>query len=328
MKNRHRLPRFLSNAALTLLPACGFVGFEGQASDAGNSPVPAPQSDAAVSMDASVTEPEDAAPAPSMDATTVTDTGPIPIDDASPDAFVDPDPPATQVSNYCQSIPRLQRNPVIDGVVDSDLNLVALTPAGWTGQGSLPDHTTASFALAWRPNGLYVFMRVVDPNRLPPKDGRPIWEGDGAELYFDVDGLFPTAPTYENPGMIQIIVAAPADDTTPSTASQRFRNATPQGAWMSARFAAFPSADGYVLEGLLQADAVDATALVLQSGNVVGIDLGVNVSVLDEHVGDAGATLDNRRLGQYFLHVTDPVNGCGGQPYCTPAALCTPTLVD
>ena len=323
-KGALRLPRLLSTAAVALLPACGFVGFEGQPSE--DSGMPSGGADAASSMDSS--SPDGCGAHPGYGCNLRGGHGTFTGRRRESRCLRRSDPPATQVVDYCQSLPRLQRNPVIDGVVDSALNVVALTPVAWTGQGAQPDHTTASFALAWRPNGLYVFMHVVDPNRLPPKDGRNIWEGDGAELYFDTDGLFPSAPTYENPGMIQIIVAAPADDDTPSTKSQRFRNAAAQGEWMSTRFAAFPTADGYILEGLLQADTVDVASLAMHAGEVVGIDLGVNVSVLDDHVGDAGVTLDDRRLGQYFLHVTAPITGCGGQPYCTPTALCTPTLVD
>lgn len=321
MRHRH-LPLAVRSAAIALIPACGFVGFErGEDFD-----THAPPSQYDAGMDASVRTPPDAGPQSNLDANVVADTGLG--EDGSPDAFVDPDPPATNVNDYCLSLPRLRRNPVIDGVVDSMLDLKPLEPVGWTASGStpLPAHTTTTFAAAWRPNGLYVFVHVVDPNRLPPKDGRDIWEGDGVELYFDNDGLFAGAPTYDNPGMIQIIVAAPEDDTTPSTRSQRFRNAASQGAWMSSMFAAFPTADGYILEGMLQADSVDVLSLGLHIGESVGIDLGVNVSVLDDRT-DAG-TLENRRLGQYFLQVTSPISGCGGQPYCTPAALCTPTLVD
>lgn len=325
-KRADALPRVLSSALLALLPACGFVGFDGQPiPDAGaDTPAPLPEMDSGNMVATDDASARDAAP--SMDATMVPDTGAT--EDAAPDAFVDPDPPATQVSDYCQSVPRLQRAPVIDGVVDSHLNVVTLTPLGWAGYGSsAPNHTTASYALAWLPDGLYAYVRVVDPNRLPPVS-QNIWEGDGVELYFDTDGLLPAAPKYDDPGTIQIIVAAPEDDTTPSTKATRFRDGANKGAWMSTRFAAFPTADGYVLEGLIEADAVDVASLLLQAGNAVGVDLSINVSALDSQLDpDAGVPLAGRRLGQYFLSVTQS-NQCGGLPFCNSAAFCAPTLVE
>lgn len=323
---RAHAPRLLCRVTLALLPACGFIGFEDHP-DAGAAPP-----DDAGEMDSGNEAPpwdasrEDSATAPMMDATLIADTGAVA--DATPDAFIDPDPPATQVTDYCQSVPKLQRVPVIDGVVDSALHVVPLMPLGWSGYGpDAPSHTTASYALAWVPDGLYAYVRVVDPNRLPPVS-QSIWEGDGVELYFDSDGLAPASPLYDNPGTIQIIVAAPEDDTTPSTKATRFRDGAALGAWASSRFAAFPTADGYALEGLMQADAVDVASLLLQAGNSVGVDLSVNVSALDAQLDpDAGVTLAGRRLGQYFLSITEPTN-CGGLPFCNSAAFCTPTLVE
>jgi hypothetical protein len=320
-------------ATLTLVPACGYIGFEKHEADAGSPGMPGP--DAGVTMD-SGTSIEDAAvdamgPIQPMDSGPQLDaTHDLPDADAPPDAFVEPDPPATQVDNYCQSVPKLQREPVIDGVVDSALKLVPLTPVGWSTSmpgTPVPAHTTASFALAWRADGLYTYVRVVDPNRVPPTS-EFLWQGDGTELYFDSDGQFPAAPAYDSPGTVQIIVAAPADDTTPSTKATRFRDGATLGAWTSTRFAAFPTPDGYVLEGFLQADALDAESLLLETGHNVGVDLSVNVSALDgEAVGDGGLTLDGLRLGQYFLQVTEPTH-CGGLPFCNSAAFCAPTLVE
>ncbi|MFT3923748.1 MAG: sugar-binding protein [Myxococcales bacterium] len=311
-------------ASLALLPACGFIGFEGHTPDASTTPPGMPGHDASTSMDAAV---HDAAPEPGIDSAVIPDTG-VPVADAAPDAFVDPDPPATRVNDYCVSIPRLQRDPVIDGKVDSHLNMVDLQPKGWAGYKSapLPTHTTATFAFAWRPNGLYVFIHVVDPNRLPPPADAFIWQGDGVEVYFDTDGQHPNAPEYENPGTIQIIVEAPADNTTPATRSERFSKGATQGNWASSDYATFPTDDGYVFEGFVQADAVNASSLMLQRDNTVGVDLSINVSVLDDQV-DAGVG-DVLRLGQYFLSTSASTPSCGGLPFCDSAALCSPMLVD
>ncbi len=253
-------------------------------------------------------------------------------EDAAHDAYVDPDPPATQVTDYCAAIPRLQRAPVIDGVVDSQLNVLPLMPVGWTSSSpgvALPAHTTASYALAWLPEGLYAFVRVVDLSRLPPPPAAQPWHGDGVEIYFDSDGQFPMIPKYDNPGTVQIIVPAPVDSTTPSTRSMRFRDASPLTPWASLRFTVFPTADGYVFEGLVEADAVDESSLALSSGNSVGVNLSINVSASDEQVSDpdAGLTLEGLRLGQYFLR-TIVSDDCGGLPFCNSGAFCSPTLIE
>jgi hypothetical protein len=237
---------------------------------------------------------------------------------------------ATQVSDYCLQIPALPAEPVIDGVIDGALALVVLTPVDWSNTAvPLPSHTTAEYALAFRPNGLYAFVRVRDPNRVPPVAGDFIWRGDGVELYADDDGMSAMQHAYDNPGTVQIIVAAPADDSTPSTRATRFRDAVEVGAWTSTRFAAFPTPDGYVLEAFMEASALDLSSWSLASGGHVGMDLGVNVSPAGEvdAGSDAGIPVDGQRLGQYFLH-TGMGDSCNGRPFCTPAAFCTPTLVD
>ncbi|HEX6241170.1 MAG TPA: sugar-binding protein [Polyangiales bacterium] len=237
---------------------------------------------------------------------------------------------ATQVSDYCVQIPALPDEPVIDGVVDGALALVTLTPVDWTNTAvPLPGHTTATYALAYRPNGLYAYMRVRDPNRAPPAVGEYIWRGDGVELYVDDDGASAMQHAYDNPGAIQIIVAAPENDTTASTRATRFRDTADLGAWSSTRFAAFPSQDGYVLEAFVEASALDLASWSLATGGRVGMDLGVNVSVVHEADAgnDAGIPVEGQRLGQYFLRIGTGDN-CGGRPFCTPDAFCTPTLVD
>jgi hypothetical protein len=242
--------------------------------------------------------------------------------DTGPDAR-----PATQVTDYCSQVPALPEAPLIDGVIDGALHLVTLTPVGWTNTNvPLPSHTHAEFALAFRPDGLYAYVRVYDPNRLPALLADAIWRGDGVELYVDDNGMYTAPPAYDNPGTIQIIVAAPEDGTTPSTRSTRFVNAVDRGAWVSARFSAFPTSDGYVLEGFVEASALGLGSWTLASGGKVGVDLSINVSALDSEF-DAGIQIDGRRMGQYFLNV-GPADGCAGRPFCTSAGFCNPTLVD
>lgn len=298
-----------------LLPAgCGFIGFEeetnagqGSARDGGAPMDGSPEPDAELSQDAGT----------DADAEAV---------DAAVDAALDAEAPvATQVADYCQTVPALPSAPVIDGTLDGMLNLVPMAPVGWSGSTMDPGHTTASLAAAFRPNGLYVFVRVVDPNRLPPAVGANAWEGDGVELYADDDGTYSATPLYDDPGSVQIITSAPSDDTSSAASGQRFRDTVDLGLWTSRDFRAFPTFDGYVLEALLTAADLDLTEWSLRSGGHVGFNVSINVSGLDEQVGtDAG--LQGNRLGQYFLRVAG--EACSGRPYCSSAAFCNPLLVD
>jgi hypothetical protein len=311
---------------IALLHACGFVGFEPEAVEVD------------ATLDASADASGDAHVVPEPDATL--DGGPPPADtgvqesavadasfDASlEDAAVDAGP-ATQVADYCLEVPALPSDPVIDGALDGALNLITLVPQGWRSSDAalLPDHTTAEYAVAWRPEGLYVFVRVVDPNRLPAPADQPSWHGDGVELYVDADGVYSASNLYDSPGTIQIIAAAPSDPLTPAARATRYRDTADVGDWASPRFGTFPTPTGYVLEALVEADALDLATLAFSAGGQLGLDLGINVSVLDSEL-DAGLALETFRLGQYFLRVGGAQ--CDGSPYCTVEAFCTPTLID
>jgi hypothetical protein len=224
-------------------------------------------------------------------------------------------------------IPALPAAPTIDGQLDFALNLVPLTPEGWRSSSvaSAPEHTTVAFAVAWLPEGLYVFARVEDPNRAPAPEASEVWQGDGLELYLDDDGTFAASPSYDDPGSVQLVVAAPSDATHASTRATRYRNTATLGAWDANAFATFPSESGYTLEALVRAEALDLASWALQSGQTVGFNLGVNVSPLDEEL-DAGLSLDGLRLGQYFLRAAGTT--CDGSPFCTVEAFCTPLLIE
>jgi len=118
-------------------------------------------------------------------------------------------PDAATGSDYCTSLPALPVAPVIDGVVDDDLPLVDVTPVGWTGGATPPDATT-QYAVAWRPDGIYFFVRVHDPSLVPAEASEQAWQGDAVELFADSDGRFSSPPAYDNPGTRHFIVAAPS----------------------------------------------------------------------------------------------------------------------
>jgi len=244
--------------------------------------------------------------------------------DAEVDAGFDAGPPRDL--DYCNEVPPLRRTAIIDGVLEPGLLLRALTPVGWTGAGSVPTGESSSYAVAWQPDGLYLFVRVVDPSRLPAPPSQPTWSGDGVELYVDADGAIENAPTYDA-NTIQICASAPSDDTTPVSRVQGFRNTAEVAPWSSNNFGAFPTSDGYVVEALVQAHDVMIPALTLASGARVGFDLSVNVST-PAFAADEDAGSQQTRIGQYFLRISDQLATCNGAPFCQPLAFCTPLLID
>lgn len=283
-------------------------------------------SDASVDMDAAPDAMLDAAADATLDVE-VMDATPTDASEAG-DAGTDARQ-ATQVSDYCVQVPALPDEPVIDGVLDGALALLRVAPTGWSNANlPLPSHTTAEYALAFRPNGLYAFVRVHDPNRQPALSTEAVWRGDSVELYADSDGVYAMQHAYDNPGTIQIVVGAPASDTTPLMRATRYRDTADIGSWSSTRYAAYPTQDGYVVEAFLEASALDMASWGLSSGGRVGVDLGINVSAFNEvSPVDAGLPAEGQRLGQYFLRV-GMGGSCGGKPFCTPDAFCNPLLID
>jgi hypothetical protein len=230
-------------------------------------------------------------------------------------------------TDYCTEIPALTKEPKIDGVQECGPTMLPLSPQGWTSTNPLPFDQTASIAVAWRPNGLYVYVKVEDPLRIVAI-GSP-WCGDAAEIYLDSDGTTKHPTQYDNPGAIQLIAAAPAEDgTTSSAGEQRYRapNKEPVGPWESPRHGVFVTETGYVLEALVTAEDLDLPALTFKRGVSIGFNIGINVSV-GTVADDGGEDGCPKRLGQYFLRVWDgPCIGENCRPYLDTRAFCKPKL--
>jgi hypothetical protein len=210
----------------------------------------------------------------------------------------------------------LPNAPVIDGVLDCGPALVSIVPQGWNGVAPLPAGNSAAIAAAWRPNGLYVFVRVTTPAVIPADPGSPPYDGAAAEVYVDSDGVFPNAPTYDNPGAAQMIVEAPPSVSMPAKIGDRYRNAVDLGVWTSTQFGTFPTANGFVFEAFVAAADLGLSMWTLASGNHVGFDVSVDVS----YATAAMMGPQGHRNGQYFLHVG------AAPPYSDPRSFCTPTL--
>jgi len=231
-------------------------------------------------------------------------------------------------TNFCTNIPLLSATPVIDGVLDCGPALVPMTPVGWTGPAPLPPFpagNSASLALAWRLDGLYVFIAVTTPAAIPADASSPVFYGAGVEIFVDSDGIFPVAPTFDDPGAIQLVVAAPPSQSTPGTRGEGYRNATDQGPWTSTDFSTFATPTGFVFEGFLVAADLGLTHWSLSSLSEIGLDVAIDVS----YTTAAMTGPQGHRVGQYFLHVAGPPVGDAsaiGTPFQDPRSWCTPLL--
>jgi len=351
-----------------LLGACGRLGFELLGDDRASPPPPGdagldrdaqvggsgtggasagsrsmPPMDAAT--DAQSTLPDSGVPNPGMDAQADTgsmqDAGGDAALDAGADAALDagadaaPDAGGCQlasVTDYCTELPALPAAPLIDGELDCGPPLLDVTPVGWTSTTSpLPAGFSARLAVAWRPDGVYFFLDVTDPTRLPPPPPpEEVWCGDGVELYLDDNGTYAASPMYDNPGSIQALAIAPANDTNPVTSGgERYRSPNGGllvGAWTSPRYGAFPRPGGYTFEAFMMADDIDLASWTLSAGGSVGLNVSLNVST-SANPPPAGETpACGLRLGQYFLHIAGPPCTTSCLPFATAAAFCNPVL--
>jgi hypothetical protein len=329
-------------AAVALTVACGRIGYEELApnGDAGRPPLPggmdgssggSANADAAGEgeasfEDVSVDAPPDVAEVDTAPGGDAADESPDVGADAAPDA-AEVGPPACSVaasaiSDYCAAVPYLPEPPVIDGTVDCGLPLLALTPVGWSGPGT-PD-ATATYAVAWRPDGLYFFVDVTDPSLVPAESTELTWQGDAVELYMDSDGVYAAPPAYDNPGTRQFTVAAPPTAQSSVARAQIWYTGSVNGAdWTSTQFRAFGTPTGYVVEAFVTGPDLGLSTLSLAAGGQVGMDLSIDVSYPTDQGPDAGGP--GNRIGQYYLHVAAPDAG-GGIPPFDPRAFCVPAL--
>jgi hypothetical protein len=248
--------------------------------------------------------------------------------DATDERLDAPDAPACMANasastDYCTTLPSLPEAPVIDGVVDCSLPLIAIVPVGWTG-GAAASDATAQYAAAWRPDGVYFFVQVHDPTLVPADPTEPAWQGDAVEIYVDSDGVFAAPPAYDNPGTRQFVVSAPSSSQASVARGEiHYTGSTGTIAWTSTQFRAYATTDGYVVEAFVAGPDLGLSPLALAPGGRVGQDLSIDVSYPADRGPDAGGF--GNRMGQYFLRVGAPDAGAGLPPFDV-RAFCTPTL--
>jgi Carbohydrate family 9 binding domain-like len=296
--------------------------------DASGQPDAATEADAAVTPDAAAET--DAAVTP--DAAAMPD-GAVALDGAAdPDAAAETDAAvgcATTTSDYCLQLPALAADPQLDGLLDCGPGLIDLPPTSWSSKGGVfPSDNHARYAAAWRPGGLYFYVEVDDPVLLPALESHvDPWCGDGVELYVDADGEFNTTPEYDYPGTMQLLATSPAlDESTSLAVPARYNTRSSQdrvGDWDTTHHIMVLRDNGYALEAFVVASDLALSSWSLASGDLVGLDIAITVSVADEsEMGGCGYD-----LGQYYLRVsTSPCNNQKCQPHTTIEAFCTATL--
>jgi hypothetical protein len=242
-----------------------------------------------------------------------------------------PDATAPAGLDYCARIPPLAAPPVLDGVLDPGLELQTLVPVGWQSRATppapLPD-VPVRFAIAYRPDRLYFFVDVADPDRFPARAQDPSYCGDGVELYVDHDGVFTSAPELDWPGTTQFIGRAPPDATTvKSDGGERYAQHEYAGVWQGA-YAAYPRSGGYTLEAIIVAGDIGLASWSLVAGGRVGVDLSINVSTPDGAKVAVSGCPQSTRLGQFFLRIDESHIGdyAAGAPYYWPTAYCSALL--
>ena len=229
------------------------------------------------------------------------------------------------VSDYCAELPSLPDPPVIDGRLECGVPLKPLTPIAWTG-GATPPDATAEYAVAWRADGVYFFVRVHDATLVPAEQSQRTWEGDAVELFVDDDGTYTAPPAYDMPGSRQLVVAAPENATTPGARGElwTFGNNGAWEKWSSNEFGAYPVSDGYVVEAFVRAQDLNLPNIVLIAGAHIGMDLSIDVSYPSAQSPDAAEP--GNRVGQYFLEVGETDAGTLLPPFDV-RAFCRPVLI-
>lgn len=229
-------------------------------------------------------------------------------------------PPTPASLDDCTGLLGMPAPPVIDGVLDCGVPLWVMPMVGWDGSGSVPAGVQTTIAAAFRPGGLYLFVRVTGAgaHRYPAPSGTGPWCGDAVELFVDDDGRYASAPAYDNPGTMQFIAVAPPDSATSSTVGETFRDASDNGPW-AGQFVSVRTSDGFDLEAFVTAADLGLATWSLSKSGHVGLDVAVDLG--DPGGQPAGCPL----LGQYDLSLPLTDAACS-KAACNVSEFCNPQL--
>ncbi len=228
---------------------------------------------------------------------------------------------------HCDSIRPLEDAPVLDGHLDPGMYLEEVTPVGFRATEmpppDFPQGHEMHFAIGWRPNGLYFYVEIIDPDYNPALDADQVWMGDAVELFVDHDAVFETEPPFfDSVGTRQFFVASPSND---GTNSQRAEWRIPVGYYFEWEdgWIGVPTENGYAVEAFIDRVLLGLDAWSLSAGQRVGIDLAHDISL-----PPGQTSVDGNRLGQYFLQIADPPTGNDEDyPFNNEAVFCVATLI-
>lgn len=216
--------------------------------------------------------------------------------------------------DYCGALPALPGLPLIDGRLECGLHLSPMATLGWHGSTELPSKR-ASYAAAWRDDGLYLYVEVHGDAITPHPTEEPIFCGDAIELYVDADARNDDSGSYDATGTMQFVIAAPAGEGAAIEAAKFIQGVT-QGPWISRALRTTRLPDGYSVEAFI--GAADIGLWEWTPSARVGFSVGVDIS----GPGGPAANGCTNRAGQLFLRVSEPRGQCLGEPWCDAGAFC------
>ncbi|HKP60743.1 MAG TPA: hypothetical protein VJV78_28640 [Polyangiales bacterium] len=221
--------------------------------------------------------------------------------------------------DYCAALPALPDLPLIDGQLECGLRLSPMVALNW--HGSLePPGKTASYAAAWRNDGLYLYVEVHGDAIVPHPAEQPIFCGDAIELYVDADARNDDAGSYDATGTMQFVIAAPGGEGA-AIETAKFIQGVKQGPWISKALRTTRLPDGYSVEAFI--GAADIGLWEWTPSARVGFSVSVDVSGPRDIVVANGC---NSRAGQYLLRVGEPRAQCPGEPWCDANLFCRAEL--
>lgn len=220
----------------------------------------------------------------------------------------------------CDRVGAMPATPVIDGIPECSVTLQPFEGA-FGGGSTPPSDFRAEYAVAWRPDGFYAVFVIHRTALYPPFPADDSYCGDTVELFLDSDGVFPSAPLYDDPGARQIFLRAPNSASERVNQIDVWVNRAHVASIASPHFLSVATSDGYVAELFVQASDLGLAAWPLDAGRVIGFDLAID---LGKPAGTGSGCL--RYAGQYVYHRRQGVDASCVHPSCDVRAFCSPTL--
>jgi hypothetical protein len=228
--------------------------------------------------------------------------------------------PATPANlDDCASLAKMTTIPRIDGTLDCGIPSWPMPMVASFGNGLDAGAVEADVAAAWRPEGLYLYVRVrgAGPVRSPPPAGATgLWCGDAIEVFVDDNGIYANAPLYDDPGTVQLVVSSPDDAGAPASVGEMYRNLEDLGAWKG-NFVTVRTSDGFAVEAFIVAADLGLGTWSLAAGGHVGLDVSVDLG------SPSALPATCPRLAQFTIQLPDPSSGacvaaCDVNEFCAP----------